>query len=171
MKRLSYRNAQNLMLFITIFVLGFSFYIEHANQLKACPLCIMQRLCIFLFGFTCILGMNAMSIQRAKMNTNIQCVILGLGLYFAGRQLYLQSLSLEQTGQCLPGLEAMIHYFSLDMILKAFFWGSSDCAAIDWRWFGLSIPAWSALYFVTMFVSSLAVCIRLHRSLKQRSKF
>lgn len=171
MKRLSYRNFQNFMLFVTIFVLGFSFYIEYANQLKACPLCLMQRFCTFLFGLSCMVAMSTVRMQRAKTISLIQCVLTLLGLYFGARQLWLQSLPVEQGAQCIPGVEAMLRYFSLDMIITSFLWGSSDCSRVDWQWFGMSIPLWSAIYFIVMYVISLYVYISMRRSEKQGSRF
>ena len=171
MQKPTFRRFQNFMLFVSIFVLGFSFYIEILNQLRPCPLCFMQRACAFLFGFLCMWGMLVASVKRARVVSLMQCIFAGLGLYFAARQLWLQSLPLEETGQCMPGLQAMIHYFSWDMILKSFFWGSSDCSHVDWQWYGLSIPLWSALYFVLMFGTSLYVYIHVLFTLRQRRKF
>ncbi|PJD90617.1 MAG: disulfide bond formation protein B [Legionella sp.] len=159
------------MLFVTIFVLGFSFYVEYAYQLKACPLCLMQRFCTFLFGFTCMVAMNTRRMQRAKVISLIQCGLTLLGLYFAGRHLWLQSLPIEQSAQCIPGVEAMMTFFSLDMIATAFLWGTTDCSHVDWQWLGMSLPLWSAIYFSVMYAISLYVAIVMRRSAKQGSRF
>lgn len=171
MQKTTYRKIQNFLLFISIFVLGFSFYIEMLNQLKLCPLCFMQRACAFIFGFLCMWSMFVASVHRARFVSLLQCIFAGLGLYFASRQLWLQSLPAEVSEQCMPGLQAMFHYFSWDMILKSFFWGSSDCSHVDWQWYGLSIPLWSALYFVAMFATSVYVYINVFFTLRQRKKF
>ena len=171
MQKTTYRKFQNFMLFISIFVVGFSFYIEMLNQLKPCPLCFMQRTCSFLFGFTCMWGMFVASVRRARVVSLLQCIFAGLGLYFASRQLWLQTLPVEVTEQCMPGLQAMFHYFSWDMILKSFFWGNSDCSHVDWQWYGLSIPLWSALYFVSMFASSVYVYTQVFFTMRKRAKF
>jgi disulfide bond formation protein DsbB len=171
MQKATYRKFQNFMLFMSIFVLGFSFYIEFVNQLKPCPLCFMQRLCAFLFGFSCMAGMMVASLKRARLLSVIQCIVTGFGLYFGSRQLWLQSLPVDVNGQCLPGLQAMFQYFSWDMILKSLFWGSSDCSQIDWQWYGLSIPVWSSLYFLLMFATSLYVYMHVYLAMRKRKKF
>lgn len=171
MQKTTFKKFQSLMLVMSILVVGFSFYIEFLNQLKPCPLCVMQRACAFLFSFTCFLGMVIATSRKAKYLSLSQCVITGLGLYFATRQLWLQSLPPDDMGQCMPGLEAMLQFFSWDMILKSFFWGTSDCSHVDWQWYGLSIPMWSALYFVVMFILNLYVYIRVFISNKRRKKF
>ena len=171
MQKTTYRKFQNIMLFITIFVVSFSFYIEFMNQLKPCPLCFMQRACAFILGFSCMYGMLVASMRHARFLSLAQCIITGLGLYFATRQLWLQSLPLDISGQCMPGLQAMLTYFSWDMILKSFFWGSSDCGSVDWQWYGLSIPLWSGLFFVSMFMTNLYLYVQVFLATKQRKKF
>ncbi|MGV3740094.1 MAG: disulfide bond formation protein B [Gammaproteobacteria bacterium] len=171
MQKTTYKKFQNFMLFVSLFVVGFAFYIEFVNQLKPCPLCVMQRACAFLFGFSCVLGVVVASLRRAKFLSLAQCILTGLGLYFASRQLWLQSLPPDDMGQCMPGLEAMLQYFSWDMILKSFVWGTSDCSSVDWQWYGLSIPLWSALYFGFMFVINLYVYIQVFLSQKYHKKF
>ncbi len=167
MQKANYRKFQGFMLILTIFILGFSFYIEFLNQLRPCPLCFMQRSCAMLFGVLCIVGVVLRHARPAKMLSLFQCILTCLGLYFASRQLWLQSLPVEDAGQCLPGLNAMMHFFSWDMILKSFFWGTSDCSHVDWQWYGLSIPLWSALYFVAMLVLNLFV----YTNVRRHSKF
>lgn len=170
MQKASYRKYQNFMLFLSIFVLGFSFYIEVVNQLRPCPLCFMQRACAFLFGFTCMMGMVMGSLRRVKMLALLQCVLAGLGLYFASRQLYLQSNPGEFSGQCLPGLSAMMSYFSWDMIVKSFVWGTADCSHVDWQWYGISIPLWSAIYFAGMLVISIFIYVKTFLTQRDLSK-
>lgn len=162
----NYRRLQVGLLLSAVLVLGFAFYIEFLNQLRPCPLCFMQRSCALLFGVLCMIGIGLRHVRHAKILSFLQCIIACLGLYFAGRQLWLQSYPMELAGQCLPGLKAMMHYFSWDMILKSFFWGSSDCSHVDWQWYGLSIPLWSALYFVAIVVCTVWICTRIRGQAK-----
>lgn len=167
MQRAKYRNIQNGMLFLTVFVLMFSLYIEYIHQLQPCPLCVMQRFFAFLFAILCMFGLALSSLHRAKVVTLIQCAIAILGLYFSGRQLWLQSFSnIEQSVQCMPGLDALLHYFSWLMIIKSFIWGAGDCARIDWRWLGISIPVWSMIYYSIVFTISVYLNRSITRTLK-----
>lgn len=162
----NYRRFQSVMLLSAVLVLGFAFYIEFLNQLRPCPLCFMQRSCALLLGLLCIVGIGLRQVNHAKILSFLQCVIACFGLYFAGRQLWLQSYPTELAGQCMPGLTAMMHYFSWDMILKSFLWGSSDCSHVDWQWYGLSIPLWSAFYFVVMVVCTVFIYARMRGQAK-----
>lgn len=171
MQKASFKKVQLGMLLVGIFVITFAFYIEFLNQLKPCPLCVMQRACALLFGLTCVIGLIVNHVKRAQLISLMQCVLTALGLYFASRQLWLQSLPPESMGQCMPGLQAMLQYFSWDMILKSFVWGTSDCSHVDWQWYGLSIPLWSALYFAVMLMINLYVYLQIFLNRKQRKKF
>lgn len=150
MNRMTYRNIQHAMLFMSILVLVYAFYAEYVEKLEPCPLCLMQRFCAFGFAFLCLVGLAMRALRRARVLAWAQIVLGCLGIYFASRQLWLQSLPVEQTQMCMPGLTALVHYFSVDAILKAFFWGSHECSEVTGRWLGLTMPAWSALYFVLM---------------------
>jgi disulfide bond formation protein DsbB len=133
---------------ITLFVLGFSIYSQYVLLLVPCPLCMMQRLCVFLIlvglGFSfCLRG-------RQRFFAIWQILFSTAGLYFALRQLWLQTFPLLDAPSCMPGLETLIHYFPWTTVAHALFWGSGECAEKGWLLFGLSMPAWSGLYFLLM---------------------
>jgi protein dithiol:quinone oxidoreductase len=167
MNKQRYRNIQGLMLFCTLLVLSAAFYFEHSQGLQVCPLCLMQRGCMFLFGFFCLTALCSKTLHQARRIGVIQMVFLLAGLYFAGRQLWLQSLPVESASVCMPGLDTLVHLFSKEQVLKAFLWGTGDCGEVTWRMLGLSMPAWSAMFFLIMFVVSAfvlwAVGLRLSR--------
>lgn len=157
MERNTYRNIQNLMLFITILVLAAAFYIEKIYDLEPCPLCIMQRFCTFLLGFICFVSFGLASLKRAKGIAIIQAIIAILGVYFASRQLWLQSLPAGDGQMCMPALETLANNFSFINLIKTYLWGATDCSEITWRGFGLAMPAWALIYFVIMAVINMAL--------------
>lgn len=161
MERNTYRNVQNFILFITIMVLIAAFYIEHANHLEPCPLCIMQRLCTFVMGFMCFLGFGMASMKRAKFIAIMQLLVGILGIYFASRQLWLQALPSVEGKMCMPVFESMTQNVSFGSFLKAFLWGSSNCGEITWQGFGISMPAWALGYFIFMSVTNLVILVLL----------
>lgn len=166
MKRMTYRNIQNFLLFFTILALVFAFYSEYVEKLQPCPLCLMQRFCAFLFGLLCLTGLALRTLHRARIIAIIQVIVALLGFYFASRQLWLQSLPVTEAPSCLPGLDAMIYYFPLSVVLKAFFWGTTDCSEVTWRWLGLSMPIWAAVYFIIMAIVNIVMAVLLSLTLK-----
>lgn len=170
MEKITYKKIQNGLLFFTIIVLVTAFYLENIFDLHPCPLCIMQRFCIFLIGFFCFVGFGLKSLNRARLIAVIQTIIAILGLYFASRQIWLQSLPVDENQMCMPGLDALMHYFSPGIILKAFFWGSSECSEVSWRWLGLSMPELALIYFSLMTVINGFLVILLSFTLDKKVK-
>jgi disulfide bond formation protein DsbB len=76
---------------------------------------------------------------------------------------WLQSLPADQIPACLPGLDALLHYFPWQDILHALFWGSGDCAEINWQWLGLSMPVWSLLYFLAVFCAFIFLFLLVNK--------
>lgn len=152
-----FRLIQCFWLAISLCVLCASYYFQWAKGLEPCPLCLMQRFCIFLILFTCFLGIFTQKEKSQKRLIRFQ-LIAGLGgLYFAGRQIWLQMQGTEALGACLPGFDVLIHYFPWPDIIKAFLMGAADCGEVTWQWLGLSMAAWSALYFVCALVSLIVL--------------
>ena len=144
---------QNGLLVLSVLVLLFSFYIDFVHQLQPCPLCLMQRFIVVFLLLSCIAGIAFNSFSQAKRLLAFQYFLSIAGLYFAGRQLWLQSLPLNSEPEiCIPGMHAMLHYFSWLTVFKSFLWGTTDCSRVDWRWFGISIPLWSMIYYALVLV-------------------
>ncbi|WP_133128286.1 disulfide bond formation protein B [Legionella nagasakiensis] len=167
MTKRNYRSIQATLLLLTVVVVGSSFYFQYVVGLQPCPLCLMQRLCAFLLGMFCLMGMCLSTLKRGRLVALLQMFFAAGGLFFATRQLWLQSLPAEQTPACLPGLEVLIRYFPWQDVAHALFWGSGDCAEVSWRWLGLSMPAWAALYFFVMFIACAGLYRWLGRTLRQ----
>ena len=154
---------------MTLLVLGTSFYFQYMLGLQPCPLCLMQRFCLFGFAIFCLLGMYQFKITRSRVVVLFQIFFAFSGLYFAGRQVWLQLMPLESPSSCMPGFDVLMRYFPWKDILHALFWGAGDCGEVKWQWLGLSMPAWSALYFLLIGVLSVILVYGLRRESKRVS--
>lgn len=158
MTKLNYRRIQRLLVLITFFVLFASLYAQYFLGLHPCPLCLMQRICVFiLLG---LMGLTLGTLKKAHLISLIQFIIACAGLFFALRQLWLQSLPPGSAPACMPGLDVLIRYFPWQSVAKALFWGTGDCAEVSWSMWGISMPGWAALYFIFMAVISLFLYFR-----------
>ncbi|KTD59949.1 disulfide bond formation protein B [Legionella shakespearei] len=153
MKKITYRKIQSVLAMVTVVVLLSSFYLQYSVGLQPCPLCLMQRICVFLL--LGLMGLSLGTLRKAHIVSLIQVIIATAGLFFASRHLWLQSLPSGQAPACMPGLDVLIHYFPWQTVLHALLWGAGDCAEVDWSMWGISMPGWSALYFLFMIVSGL----------------
>ncbi|MCP0913905.1 MULTISPECIES: disulfide bond formation protein B [Legionella] len=165
MSKRTYRSIQSLLLLLTVFVVGATFYFQYARNLEPCPLCLMQRISAFLFGAFCIMGLCLTTLRRGRLVSILQMFFAFAGLFFASRQLWLQSLPSEQIPACMPGLDTLLRYFPLNEIMHALFWGAGDCAEVDWSFMGLSMAAWALFYFLFCFIASGVIFYRLGKTL------
>ena len=139
-------------------LLGVAFYMEHVMGMKPCPLCWLQR-----FGF---MGVGLVSLIAflhgpAEMGRRIYGFFLvltaGAGLGIAGRQLWLQNLPADQVPACGPSVDYLLQALPWFDVLKTALRGTGDCAAVVWRFLGLSIPGWTAVFFAGLILLGLAL--------------
>ncbi|WP_299939735.1 disulfide bond formation protein B [uncultured Microbulbifer sp.] len=137
-----------LVFLFVVFLLGFAFYLEYAHGLEPCKLCITQRVMLLGVGLVSLIAFlhNPDTIGRRVYGLLVSIWALG-GLYFAGRQLWLQSLPEDQVPACGPGISYMLEAFPVADVLGALLTGDGNCAEVLWTMMGLSIPGWSALGF------------------------
>lgn len=167
MTKYTYQKVQNCLSLLTFFILGTSFYLQYMRGLQPCPLCLMQRFCLILLLLSCVIGVCSSTLRLSRVITVFQILFSIAGLFFAGRQLWLQSLPVGQAPACIPDFNVLIRYFPWKDILHALLWGAGDCAEVTWKLLGLSIAAWSALYFLFILIVSTIVLLGLNKSIKQ----
>lgn len=162
MTKIQYRRVQYFLVLITVFVLFFSLYAQYVLGLQPCPLCLMQRICVFiLMG---LMGLTLGSLRRARILSMLECLVACAGLFFSLRQLWLQALPAGSAPACMPGLDILIHYFPWQEVARALFWGTGDCAESTWNFLGLSMAAWAACYFAVMACSCFYLFVQTKRA-------
>lgn len=158
MTKLNYKRVQYLLVVLSAFVLFYSLYAQYFLGLEPCPLCLMQRGCVFvLLG---LMGLTLGTVKKAHIISLIQCFVACAGLFFALRQLWLQALPAGAAPACMPGLDILIRYFPWQDVARALLWGSGDCAEVTWSFLGITMAGWAALYFCCMFLGSLFLYLR-----------
>ncbi|MGL5743338.1 MAG: disulfide bond formation protein B [Legionella sp.] len=150
MTKFTYKKIQTFNAVLTLFVLFASFYFQYVVGLSPCPLCIMQRVCVFLL--LAVMGLSFQTLKKAHVICLLQIFISCAGLFFALRQLWLQSLPAGKAPACMPGMDILFRYFPWQTIVTTLLWGTGDCAEVSWWLFGISMPGWTALYFLFMFL-------------------
>ncbi|KTD23055.1 disulfide bond formation protein B [Legionella londiniensis] len=166
MSKRFYRNIQALLLLLTLMVIGEAFYFQFYRGLEPCPLCVMQRICAFLLGMLCLMGLCLSTLRRARTIAFFQIFFALSGLYFSLRQIWLQQFA-EDPQSCMPGLDILMRYFPWQDVARALFLGSGSCSEVTWQWLGLSMPMWAALYFLFILFASVVVFWRIGKTLDQ----
>ena len=124
-------------------------FMQYVMHWEPCPLCTLQRVMVIVTGVIALIG--AMHNPR-EFGVKIYGGLVTLSAVMGGavsiRHLYLQHLPPDQVPACGPGLDYLIHVFSLVEVLKILLVGDGTCATILWSLFGISIPGWVLVAFV-----------------------
>jgi disulfide bond formation protein DsbB len=161
--RWSYRTVYLSGFVICAALLGYALYAQYRLGLSPCPLCIFQRIAFVFMGvFFLIGGLHAPRGRARWIYTGL--VLLGAlwGLVVAIRHTYLQSLPPDAVPSCGPGLGYILDTFPLSKALKLVFTGSGECAAAHWHFLGLTMPAWTLIWFVVLGTWALWAALRRH---------
>jgi len=149
---------------ISVLVVGYSLYFEHYLNLSPCVLCLMQRYCTATIALLAFLASRRVDKRGwLALMVTLMCFSL-LGVYFAGRQLWLHSLPPESVPSCMPSLDTLVHYFPWQAVLEAIFLGTGDCAHEQYQVLGLSLPAWGLIYFIFVIVVACVVLVSRRKS-------
>lgn len=137
-------------------LLAMAYYFQFVEKLEPCPLCISQRIGIFLTG----LCFFAAFLHNPGITGTRRYAVLGAIVALAGgsvsaRHVWLIHLPKDQVPECGPGLDYLIQNFPLSATIKAMLSGTGDCAKVDWTMFGVSMPAWTLIAFLALAVLSL----------------
>lgn len=139
-------------------LLGYALYVQHADFLDPCPLCILQRVAFMWIGLAALL---AAIHNPAKAGLWVYTALLALGgvmgALIAGRHIWLQSLPPDQVPDCGAGLNYMLETMPYTEVFSQVFYGSGECAKIDWTFLGLSMPWWTLFWYIGLTLISLWV--------------
>jgi len=146
-------------------LLGFGFYLQYVKGLEPCPLCLVQRGFFVAVMAVCLIA----ALHRPRRaGAAVYAVLAALfalgGAAVAGRQVWLQHLPPDKVPQCGPDLFFMLNNFPLSRTFEKLFYGTGECAVVDWKFLGLSIAGWSLVWFVVLGAYALWLALRRRRS-------
>ena len=142
-------------------LLGVAFYMEHVMGLEPCPLCWLQRFGFMGAGLVSLLAfLHGPAGWGARVYGFLLALTAGTGLGIAGRQLWLQSLPADQVPACGPSVDYMLEVLPWMEVLTTALRGTGDCAEVVWRFLGLSIPGWTAVFFSLLVLVGLFFLFR-----------
>lgn len=137
-------------------LLAYAYYAQFVLGLAPCPLCIFQRIALIALGGIFLLAaLHHPAIIGARVYAALTGLAAGAGAAIASRHVWIQNLPSDQAPACGPGLEYMLEVFPLTETLRMVFTGSGECANVDWSFLGLSMPAWTLIWFVALGVAGV----------------
>ena len=132
-------------------LLAYAYYAQFVMHLDPCPLCIFQRVGVFVLG---VVFLIAALHDPAPFGRRVYAGLLALAalatIGIALRHLYIQSLPPDSVPACGASLEFMLKVFSLSEVLVKVLTGSGECAKVTWQFLGLAMPAWVLISAVVL---------------------
>ena len=147
------RRSLNLLGFLACAgMMGYAFYAEKILHLEPCPLCMFQRVGVSALGITFLLAalLHPRSAGGARIYAGLITLVAALPAVVAGRHLYVQSQPEGSIPSCGATLDYMLEVFPLLTVVKKVLTGGGECARIDWRFLGLSMPAWVLIAVIVL---------------------
>jgi disulfide bond formation protein DsbB len=137
-------------------MLGVGAYLQFVEHLEPCPLCISQRVALFLLGIVLLIAAIHNPAARGIKIYSILGALTALGGgSISARHIWIQHLPPNEVPECSPGLEYVFENFPLADTIKLMLSGTGECAKVDWTLLGLSIPQWTLMAFLGLATVSL----------------
>lgn len=132
-------------------LIGFAIYSQLQWGLEPCPLCIFQRIAFAALAVVFLVaGLHA---PRGAAGRGVYgafgFLAAAVGIGIAGRHVWLQHNPPPIPG-CGPPLDFMRETMSTGNVIRKVLTGTGDCGNVDWSFLGLSMPAWSLVWFVLL---------------------
>ena len=132
-------------------LIGFAIFSQFAWGLEPCPMCIFQRIAFAALGLVFLVaGLHAPRAAGGRAFYGVLGFLAAaVGMSIAGRHVWMQFFPPEIPG-CGPPLSFMRETMSTTSVIRKVLTGSGDCGTVDWTFLGLSMPAWSLVWFVLL---------------------
>lgn len=124
-------------------MLAFALYSEKVLGLAPCPLCMFQRVGVLALGIVFVLAaLHHPGRAGGRVYAALIVIAAGTTVAVAARHVYVQSLPPGTVPACGASLDFMLDVFPLLEVVRKVMTGGGECARVDWRFLGLSMPAW-----------------------------
>jgi disulfide bond formation protein DsbB len=141
---LASRRAGNFLGFLAcVALMAYALYAQYVLNLFPCPLCIFQRIAVISLG---VIFLIAAIHNPGTLGARIYGVLLFLaaaaGIGVSARHVWIQAQPAGSVPSCGAGLDYMLDIMPLSRVISKVLSGSGECAEINWRFLGLSMPWW-----------------------------
>lgn len=159
-----------LLIFLScIGLLGYAQYLQHAQGLLPCPLCVAQRVAYWLIGVTALIAfLHNPSLTRSRFYSFFIMFFALLGSIVAARHAWL--IRYPESFECgISPEEAFLNSLPIAEWWPGMFEANGDCANIDWEFLGLTIPDWSFLAFITLICTACFLILKYKKNPNSKS--
>lgn len=139
-------------------LIGVALYLQHSLNMPPCPLCVLQRYAFLFVGLFALLGAWA---RPAKLWSALALLASLAGLGKVGEHLYVLANPGFSCG--IDPLETFLNKIPPAQMAPWLFQADGLCEHAEY-WMGLSVPQWSAIWFVIITITLGYVLMRRPQS-------
>jgi protein dithiol:quinone oxidoreductase len=152
-------------LVIVTAILMTSVYFQVIDGIMPCPLCTLQRISFFLLGFLFLAGIFLHAKRKANLIiTTFSGIISLAGIFFAGRQVWLQYFPPLDNSECGVSLQYMMKVLPMNEVIRKIFSGSAECTQRGWELLYLNMAEWALVWFSIFFLITIYLFIKIFRN-------
>jgi len=150
-----FRSINTALFAASLFILGFSLFMQYGMGLTPCPLCMLARVLVFFLVIIFLVAALHNPGKRGRImyafSSFITCL---LGIVVTLRHLWILQLPPEKVPACTPGLDYLLGTLPFSEALLVVLNGSGECAQLDGQFLGVSLPGWTLAVFILLAVGS-----------------
>lgn len=154
--------AGNLLGFaICAALLAYAYYSQYVLGLEPCPLCILQRIAVLATGLAFLgAALHRPGHAGALAWAGVIALTAVSGAAIAARHVWITAQPPGTVAECGASLDYMLEVLPLKEVLAKVLTGSGECGKVDWRFLGLSMPAWVLVWLLTLGTWGVLVNLR-----------
>ncbi|HEU4517275.1 MAG TPA: disulfide bond formation protein B [Steroidobacteraceae bacterium] len=157
----SRRPANALLALACAASLAYAFYAQYGLGLVPCHLCVFQRVTLAALGVAFLVAAFVSQPGRRGAFSAVLITLAGLATAAtAARHVWIQMQPAGSVPACGADLAFMMDVFPLTEVILKVFSAGGECAAVDWSFLGLSMPAWVLILAVVLTAAGLRVNLR-----------
>lgn len=158
---MSIRSTYLSGLIITIFILVVSAYLQFVDGILPCPLCTLQRITFGLVGIICLIGIFLHGKFWGRIFINCLLIVASLlGIFLAGRQIWLQRFPTSISNECGVSIQYMMQVLPLNEVIQKIFEGSAECTRQDWEFLHFNMAEWALIWFVLFLLMTVFLFLK-----------
>ncbi|MGH1487192.1 MAG: disulfide bond formation protein B [Cellvibrionaceae bacterium] len=154
-------STRNLLLLIwvgVIVLISIALYMQYVMELIPCALCMTQRVFVIAVGIVALLAWLLQPQARGvRVYSVIGMIMAIIGGAFSSRHIWLQSLPEDLAPACGPSLSYLLETVPFFEALRVLLQGDGNCAESVWSFLGLTIPGWTLVAFIGLFLTNIVV--------------
>ena len=153
------RSILRAIALVCLALVGVALYLQHAQNMLPCPLCVIQRYLFIAIALCCAVGAYG---GKPRLGAGLGLIGALAGLGVVGKHLWVLAHPGLSCG--IDPMETALNKIPTATMLPWLFKAEGLCENATDGLFGLSIPQWSAVWFVLLTLALVWVLFARRRA-------